>query len=94
MRKKLDLLEQLIEVSDKCMTMHPTRNKDGSLNEYPCNCRKNVMKLLNPMVGTLRNFIEGVDHIGSGIYDWQRNLKQFAKGARRLLRTLPHPDRL
>lgn len=50
MKKKLDLIEQLIEVSDKCLTMHPVIRKNGRIKEFPCNCRKNVKKLMKTIL--------------------------------------------
>lgn len=43
--KKPDFIEELIEVSDKCMTMCPTFDGDKML-ERPCNCRASVKKIL------------------------------------------------
>lgn len=40
-----DVIEQLIEVSDKCLTLHPQIDGDKLL-ERPCNCRANVKKIL------------------------------------------------
>lgn len=50
LKKKLDLIEQLIEVSDKCLTMHPAIRKNGKIKEFPCNCRKNVAKLMKSLL--------------------------------------------
>jgi hypothetical protein len=40
-----DMIEQLIEVSDQCLTLHPQFDGDKIL-ERPCNCRANVKKIL------------------------------------------------
>lgn len=40
-----DMIDQLIEVSDKCMTLHPQIDGD-KLIKRPCNCRANVKKIL------------------------------------------------
>jgi hypothetical protein len=40
-----DLIEQLIEVSDQCLTLHPQFDGDKILDR-PCNCRSNVKKIL------------------------------------------------
>lgn len=45
-RKKIDFIEQLIEVSDKCLTMHPRIKPNGKLQGYSCNCRANVKRIL------------------------------------------------
>lgn len=45
-KKKPDYIGQLIEVSDKCMSLHP-KVAGKKLKEYPCNCRQNVMKILS-----------------------------------------------
>lgn len=60
MKKKLDLIEQLIEVSDKCLTMHPAIRKNGRIKEFPCNCRKNVTKLLKPILRS--TYLKGVQN--------------------------------
>lgn len=48
-RKKMDPIEQLIEVSDRCMTFIPKFTKGGKEIEQPCNCRKNVIRILRRM---------------------------------------------
>lgn len=40
-----DFIEQLIEVSDQCLTLHPQFDGDKIL-ERPCNCRASVKKIL------------------------------------------------
>lgn len=45
-RKPMDYIAQLIEVSDKCLTTHPRIKPNGGLEEYPCNCRENVKRIL------------------------------------------------
>ena len=42
----MDYIAQLIEVSDKCLTTHPRIKPNGGLEEYPCNCRENVKRIL------------------------------------------------
>lgn len=49
--KELDPIEQLIEVSDKCMTFVHHVKKDGTLTEHPCNCRANVKRILKKYWG-------------------------------------------
>ncbi len=49
-RKRMDFIEQLIEVSDKCLTMHPRIKPSGKLKTYPCNCRENVKRILRRML--------------------------------------------
>ncbi len=49
-RKKPDYIAQLIEISDKCLTMDgPIVKKNGAWADRPCNCRANIKKILRKM---------------------------------------------
>lgn len=49
-KQKSDLIEKLIEVSDKCMTMHPRIDKRKKVVEFGCSCRKYVHWMVGRMM--------------------------------------------
>lgn len=53
MSKKLDVIERLIEVSDKCMSI--------CYRKASCNCRQNVTDLLKPTLALLKKAGEVID---------------------------------
>jgi hypothetical protein len=64
--KKLQFIEELIELSDICMTHIPRQRKDGSWYDPPCNCRENMKLALTPLTSPLKAVV-------SHLRDWRRD---------------------